>query len=138
MKKEPDQTGAAELRLTIPGPPVPMARPRVSRHGGVFTSAKQRAHRKTLAAFLAGAARANGWKLGYCGPLELEIVCVFERAKSNKTAHHTQRPDASNLAKLIEDTANGILWHDDSQVIDLRVRKVWGIPARTEVNVRQI
>jgi Holliday junction resolvase RusA-like endonuclease len=138
MKKEPDQTGGAELRLTIPGPPVPMARPRVSRHGGVFTSAKQRAHRKTLAAFLTGAAKANGWKLGYRGPLELEIVCVFERAKSNKTTHHTQRPDASNLAKLIEDTANGILWHDDSQVIDLRVRKIWGIPARTEVNVRQI
>lgn len=35
------------------------------------------------------------------------------------------RPDATNLAKAVEDAANGVLWLDDRQVVDLGVTVKW-------------
>jgi len=35
-----------------------------------------------------------------------------------------KRPDIDNLAKFYMDAANGILWGDDSQVAELKARKV--------------
>jgi Holliday junction resolvase RusA-like endonuclease len=46
----------------------------------------------------------------------------------------TSRPDADNVAKAVSDGANGILWVDDSQIVDMAVTKRYGtIP---EVRVR--
>ena len=49
------------------------------------------------------------------------------------------RPDCDNLGKLIADAVeHGILWDEDRQVVDMRVRK-WtakqGEPPRTEITV---
>lgn len=35
----------------------------------------------------------------------------------------TTRPDADNVVKAVFDGCNGVLWRDDVQVVDLRVRK---------------
>lgn len=54
-------------------------------------------------------------------PLECPIILTLEfgfaRPKSNKTKHHLQKPDLSNLIKLVEDAGNGIIWKDDKQII---------------------
>jgi len=38
---------------------------------------------------------------------------------------HTGKPDLDNLAKLVLDAANGILWDDDSQIIKLHLSKMY-------------
>lgn len=47
----------------------------------------------------------------------------------------TKRPDLDNIVKAIKDGANGVTWRDDSQVIDVRASKRYGMP-RVEVEVR--
>ena len=86
--------------------------------------------------YLASAMRDQKWEQGTKRAVELELLFVFERARSNKTAYHAQKPDASNLVKIVEDAANGVLWHDDCQIGRLTAQKVWGLPARTELVVR--
>jgi Holliday junction resolvase RusA-like endonuclease len=63
------------------------------------------------------------------GPLELELVYTFPRPKGvspRKRAMPDVRPDAENLLKHQLDALNGVLWEDDAQIVDLRVRKIYG------------
>jgi len=51
-----------------------------------------------------------------------------------KLAFPTKKPDLSNMTKLLEDACNGILWTDDSQVVQNLERKVWS-PDRPMIEV---
>lgn len=56
----------------------------------------------------------------------LKLVCIFyfKRPKSKKNeTYHIVRPDASNLLKLVEDSLNGLLWHDDCQISEVTAIK---------------
>jgi len=71
------------------------------------------------------------------GPVELTIIAYLQRPKTHfrasgqlsaageRSEHPTKKPDASNIAKLVEDALNTCAWHDDSQVVDLIVKKRW-------------
>jgi len=48
------------------------------------------------------------------------------------------RIDCDNIAKNVLDALNGVLWKDDAQVADLRVRKVYTDSPRTEITVWEI
>lgn len=41
-------------------------------------------------------------------------------------AYPTSKPDTIKLARAIEDALTGIVWQDDSQVVDHVLRKRWG------------
>lgn len=48
------------------------------------------------------------------------------------------KPDVDNYAKGIKDALNGIIWKDDSQVVDLRVQKFYSKNPRVEIRVKEI
>ena len=50
----------------------------------------------------------------------------------------TKKPDCDNVAKSILDALNGIVYHDDSQVVSLVVEKVYGENAYTKVAFKLI
>lgn len=56
--------------------------------------------------------------------------------KSSAPAFPTGRPDALKLARGTEDACTGTVWVDDAQVVDLRVRKLYGTPERCEIVIR--
>lgn len=60
----------------------------------------------------------------------LDMTFVFEIPKSRKDVvvgePMRQRPDVGNLAALVSDAMEGILYTDDCQVVEETVRKVWG------------
>lgn len=37
----------------------------------------------------------------------------------------TKKPDMDNVVKIVLDALNGFAWHDDAQVVDLSVMKVY-------------
>lgn len=128
--------------LTFPGEtlahglvqPVPLQRPR-SGLGRVYDTSRNRSVKRALAA---------AWKqLGVDAietdrPVELVLCFMFQRPRAHYVARdrarglrpdaptsHTQTPDLSNLAKLVEDALNGIAYADDAQIESLKVRKGW-------------
>ena len=52
----------------------------------------------------------------------LRLKFYFTTQKK-KEGWKVSRPDVDNLDKSIMDGGNGILWHDDSQVVDSRTTK---------------
>ena len=66
-------------------------------------------------------------------PLAMFITAYFGIPKSmskkdrDKITHHalfpTKKPDADNIAKVVCDALNGIVYHDDTQIVDLNVQK---------------
>ena len=51
----------------------------------------------------------------------------------------TMRPDVLKLMRAVEDGCNGVVWHDDSQIVSERIAKVYADgPTRVDVTVRTI
>jgi Holliday junction resolvase RusA-like endonuclease len=95
--------GSDFLRVIIvDGIPKSKARPRFRRDGKVYASDEQVA-----------AERALGWRLKeeFPEPLEgnLAVGCIFYRPTNH-------RVDVDNMLKHVMDSANKIVWRDDSQV----------------------
>jgi Holliday junction resolvase RusA-like endonuclease len=57
----------------------------------------------------------------------MELTFYMQRPKSlpKKVKHHMKKPDVDNLAKGVKDALEGIFYRNDSQVCDLRVKKVY-------------
>jgi Holliday junction resolvase RusA-like endonuclease len=65
-------------------------------------------------------------------PLHVAIEAVWPQPTSapkrdwSLRRYRPSRPDSDNVGKAVLDAGNGILWHDDAQVVVLHVVKVTG------------
>lgn len=123
------------LEVTVEGMPIPWARPRFN-GGRAFTHPNQLKAKLRLKSLL-----KSQWPKG---PVEgsamlVELTFLYRaRRKADLGSPKVTRPDGDNLAKLVLDAANGILWTDDSQVTDLRICKKYGPAAATIIKVRAL
>lgn len=118
---------------TYKGIPKSQGRPRAARMGKfvrVYEDKKDTVNKNNIAAQIV----AQDPEYLDDAPVVVTLVCRFPRPKSHYGAkgvkpsapfYHTQKPDAENLAKAVLDALTGICWKDDSQVVDLHVRKAW-------------
>lgn len=102
--------------------PRPKGRPRLSRNGHAFTDAKTRLYEATLRMLLKAAWRKPPLE----GPIGVGIIFYLPRPKKPKYSQPGCRPDLDNFAKAVLDAANGIVFQDDGQVVDLVVYKRYG------------
>lgn len=74
------------------------------------------------------------------GPCRLELVIYRPRPKSTKRSMRWPwtKPDTSKLLRAIEDALTSVLYRDDALIVDTRVRKLFGEPARAEVVVTEL
>lgn len=124
----PDEKGRVEvmtLKFTIPGRPVPKARPRVGRNGCIYTPGKSRAYEQQVA--VVGRLHCSR---PLKGPVELRLKVYLK----------TPGGDLDNYIKSIQDSLNGITWHDDRQVKKLAASLMVDKYAeeRAEVEIRKI
>jgi len=106
-----------KIALTIPGKPQPKQRARKGRHGW-YTPSKTREYENRVKQF--GDFELMHWRATSDRPWPLDArycltVTLFMPDK--------RRRDADNCVKSICDGLNGVLWDDDAQVVELRVRK---------------
>lgn len=99
--------------------PVPKGRPRVGKWGGVFTPKETRNFEKLVGDWV----KAIYTKKPTEKALKVNISFYFKRAKSNTKKFHTQKPDLDNVAKAILDSIEGIIFVNDSQIIELNLDK---------------
>jgi Holliday junction resolvase RusA-like endonuclease len=79
-------------------------------------------------------ARPEGFKV-YENAVGMEITVVQKKAKSNKMLHPCLTPDLDNVAKIICDSLNGLVYVDDKQVIELHIVRTWGAEEKVMVEI---
>ena len=66
-------------------------------------------------------------------PLKMKITAIHGIVKSA-----TKKPDADNIVKIICDALNGIAYKDDTQVVELEIKKVYGELEKVIVEIEEI
>lgn len=118
----------------VPGKPVPMPRPRVTRFGTYHSKAATSAKAEVVFAWQA----AGGVQLDDA-PVNLKVAVVVPRPKTHllasgdlsavgRRAPVFPKGDVDNYLKLVMDALNGRLWADDVQIVDSVVSKAWERP----------
>lgn len=140
--------------FTIPGPAVPQGRPRLTTRGGhahAYDPKRSRDYKlhvkQCITAQLADVSgEANPFPLAY--PLKLTVMEFREPPKSWSRRRReaalagrilpTTKPDMSNVLKIIEDALNGVLWLDDSQIVDVNAVKRYNSSAFVELTIHKL
>ncbi|AKG05541.1 hypothetical protein AAV35_012800 [Salimicrobium jeotgali] len=136
------------VEFTIPGAPVAQGRPRAgkNRYGKtvMYDPAASRNYKKQVKLI----AQQHAPKKPLEGPLNVFIVVHRPMPKSFSKQHRKQaeagiirpktKPDNTNYAKGIEDAMNGVIYKDDSMIVDLIVSKFYSEVPRVEVQVTEL
>jgi len=130
------------IRFTIPGEPTAQGRARFG-NGRAYDTEKSRSYKEYVRLIAAQHAPEI--------PLEGPIVFMvdiykpipknFSKKKTieaeNRVLRPTTKPDGSNYLKGLEDAMNGIIWRDDSQLVDIWVSKWYSTHPRVEITVKE-
>lgn len=130
------------IAFTIPGEPCAKQRPRFVRATGrAFTPAKTERYEGIIADH---ASRAMEGVAPVGGPVRIAIRATYlhpaswSKKKRAETEWKTSKPDADNIAKIVKDALNKIVFNDDAQVVDMHVQKKYGAVAGLTIYVEEI
>lgn len=133
------------VSLVIPGQPVAKGRPRISARGGfarAYTPSKTR-HYEDLIRLEAGRVMAGRPPTEGAVSVVVDAYVAAPKSLSKKALAEAldgsrrpiTRPDCDNYCKAALDGVNGIVFRDDSQVVNLTVRKFYSDRPRLVVVV---
>ena len=133
------------IEIVLPGPPRGKGRPKFSTHGGVsraYTDAGTRAYELKLAW---QAKQGMRGKPPLEGPLHLSVIAYMpipkHMSKKDKIAAERGeivpigKIDIDNIAKSAMDGLNGIVFHDDNQVVLASICKFYSENPRLRISV---
>lgn len=140
------------VTLNLPGTPTAKGRPRATKGGRMFTPAKTRQAEESIAgramAQVLAMPEAVRAALPYAGPLLVSAEFTMPVPKSwpmkrrivalNGTVPPTSKPDLDNLFKLVTDALNGVVWVDDSQIVQVTTRKRYGSEPGITITVEHL
>lgn len=119
------------IEIVLAGKPMAKERVRVTRQGHAFTPQRTVNYEARLAW---AAQEAMGGRPPLEGPLRvvMDVLLPIPKSKSQKwkaaalagAERPVKKPDGDNFAKML-DSLNLIAWVDDSQIVDLHVRKFY-------------
>ncbi len=132
-----------EINITIPGVPIAQHRPRFARRGKFVTAYSDQ--QTEAGKFLLLAQSQIPEKIPAGVPISLSCLFYFPIPASTTKRRiaqidggddaHIKKPDVSNLVKFVEDCLNGIAWHDDSQIYQVKARKIYSHDPRTSLYI---
>ena len=136
------------LTFEVPGDPHGKGRPKFARRGNfvqTYTD-KKTASYEDLVRFHANIAMVDLAPLESAVAVYIYIKLAVPKSYSKKRTEAclsglerpTKKPDWDNVAKSICDAMNGIVYMDDTQIVDAHVTKVYAANAGVDVGVKQI
>jgi Holliday junction resolvase RusA-like endonuclease len=133
------------IAIIIDGQPVAKGRARIARNGIAYTPAKTRAfesHGRMAAQIVMDGREPLAGPLAVTVSAVLPVPASWSRRKTadalSGAVRPISRPDADNYLKSALDAVNGIVWRDDSQVVDCTVRKLYGADPRLVIEIEEI
>ena len=125
------------IAFTVPGQPQGKARARVGMingHARMFTPAKTAAYEGLIATVAQQAMRDRELFEGPCS-ISLDVVLQIPASWSKRkqamaeagSIKPTTKPDVDNVLKAVGDGCNGVVWRDDSQVVQVTMAKRYGV-----------
>lgn len=134
------------IQFTVYGNPVAQGRPKFSSQGG-FTRAYDPKNSKDYKDYVRLAAAEHAPAALLEGPLGM-VLTVYRstpRSFSKKKAAQAEagqirpitKPDVDNYLKGVKDALKGVIWKDDSQVVEVFAQKRYSARPRIEVKIKQ-
>lgn len=136
-----------QLFFTFEIEPVPQLRPRVSSRGGyvrVYDPPKV----KNFKNLLRSLASSQYTRPPLIGPLSVSLTFYRPVQKSISQSERERRlsnqskpvvkPDTDNYIKSTLDALNGVLWHDDSQIVKIEAEKRYGETGKIIISVKPV
>ena len=137
------------ITFTVPGSPQGKMRPRVVKRGNfvqTYTPDKTVSYENLVK--LMYSQEAKGRVFDREKSLRVLIVALYDipQSTSKKRAElmrigeirPTKKPDLDNIAKIICDALNGVAYHDDAQVVDLKVVKYYSDTPCVTVTIEEV
>lgn len=133
------------MTITIPGVPIAKKRPRFARVGKFVRTYDPQETEEGRFLFEV----QKQWNKP---PLDcpLMVQCSFEMPIPKSTSRkkkewmlnnefwHTKKPDVDNLLKFTCDCLNGVVWKDDSMIVNLRGGKVYSEEPKTIIVIEEL
>jgi crossover junction endodeoxyribonuclease RusA len=116
------------MKLFVPGVPVPQGSMSVFNGRVVHQKSKALKDWRSLIA----AAYIGDQNLG---PIQVELLFVMPRPRSVTREYPCVKPDLDKLCRSVLDALTGMAYKDDSQVVSLVARKVYGPLTGVEITV---
>lgn len=138
----------ASVHFFVPGKPLGKGRPRAARRGKnitLYTPEKTVKYESTVALFarqaMAGRALIDGPVVATLF-IALPIPASWSKKKKAQVLADellpTGKPDSDNVVKTIFDAINGVVWNDDTQVVDHTAKKRYRPTPGVEVLISSI
>jgi Holliday junction resolvase RusA-like endonuclease len=139
---------AQPITVSLLGEPVAFARMRIAaRTGAHFVPAPQRNAMAALRIEAANTMLHMGASV-LDEPVsvellaELPIPASWSKKRRNLAIlgyiRPATRPDIDNIFKLMADAFNGVIWRDDVLVVDVHMRKIYGLQPKLVVTVKPV
>lgn len=137
------------IQFTVYGEPVAQGRPRATTIGGkarMYDPEKSSDYKH----YVRLAAQQHAPAVLLEGPLGIAVTAyrpmpkylsknpIKAAAAERGDIFPVSKPDADNYLKGITDALNGVMWKDDSQVVDAFVKKRYSARPRIEVKIKQL
>lgn len=129
-----------EFTLFVPGIPIPQgsARAFIVGNRAVVTGANRKT--KPWRAEVASAAmilRPEGFT---SGAVQIELHFFMPRPihLPKKYTRPTTKPDLDKLIRAVLDALTGVLWVDDSQVVEIVAKKYYDLPTGVSITIRHL
>lgn len=136
-----------KLMFEILGSPIGQGRPKFSTingHAKAYDPEKSRNYKAYVRMLATQAMKENDFAI-ITGPCAIKIWAYFDipKSKSKKfkeaaleaKERPTKKPDADNIVKAILDALNGLVYKDDSCIVELSCVKYYSDVPRVEVYV---
>lgn len=137
----------ATIEITFHLEPKSKGRPRFGRTRAgapvAFTDKKTRNYEARLEE-VAGDAMVSAGLDPFTGPVELRMRAYhripqsWSKAKKEAALWKDTHPDLDNVLKAVLDSTNGVIFHDDRQVVKIKAEQRWGECGRIELTVMEL
>ena len=128
-----------KIQFIIYGDPISQGRPKARRqgeHARVYMPAKVKAAERNILAQAISYRPEKPLKGGII--LSLKFFKPKPKSYPKKRKLNIVKPDLTNMEKLVEDALNKVFWEDDARIFCKTSVKLYGEPARTEVEIQEI